>query len=470
MGAFTGTLNSNEIFSSLYNLIISQQVFADNVKGTYGDIMEMSRVDGSLYGDTKLYYATDALKSSAWGNDSEASNLLSLARPAAPSCQAITLNVFRKIALTVDYYLSKRAWSTEAAFSQFTSVMLGWMRETKKIYDTTTFNAFLGTDYTEIGKQSVMVSYPTGDTLEESARLTAQNIAKAVADIIADMKDINRKYNDYQYLRSYTTDELMVIWNIDWVNKFTKLDIPTIFHKEIFGSDPFKYQLPARYFGTVNTVSKTTSDADTRLLKESDYGLSGHGFAGDAPGSGISLVTGGAITVPSYQVNPNAVCKIIHKNSLPYMSAFEVGTSFFNPLSLTENHYLIWGHNTLEHLKNYPMVSVNAQKGIDLNFDGLKVEATEGVAIGDIKLEQFIKNVPASGTLGFTVSGLPSGVTYTSGTKTISGTPATGLGGSKGHYRVTVTATITPGIGSNITYLPANTDTATFIIDVAAAS
>ena len=32
MGAFNGTLKSNEIFAGLYNMIISQQVFTDKVK------------------------------------------------------------------------------------------------------------------------------------------------------------------------------------------------------------------------------------------------------------------------------------------------------------------------------------------------------------------------------------------------------------------------------------------------------
>ena len=64
MGAFNGTLNSNEIFAGLYNMIISQQVFADNIKGTKSDLVDMAKVDGSMYGDTKLYYATDALTSS----------------------------------------------------------------------------------------------------------------------------------------------------------------------------------------------------------------------------------------------------------------------------------------------------------------------------------------------------------------------------------------------------------------------
>ena len=102
------TLNSNEIFGSIANMIISQEVFADNL-GKHQTLVDEARVDGGLYGDKKLYYATDVLKSHAWGNDAEAANLLSLDRPADPSVQDITLDKFRQIRLTVDNYLSKRA-------------------------------------------------------------------------------------------------------------------------------------------------------------------------------------------------------------------------------------------------------------------------------------------------------------------------------------------------------------------------
>ena len=123
MATFNGTLRSNEIFTALYNMIISQEVFADNIKGS--DLVDQARVDGGLYGDTKLYYSTDALASAAWGNDAEAANLLDIARPKAPECQAIVLDTFRQISLTVDNYLSKRAWADEGSFSSFNSVMLG---------------------------------------------------------------------------------------------------------------------------------------------------------------------------------------------------------------------------------------------------------------------------------------------------------------------------------------------------------
>jgi hypothetical protein len=141
---FNGQLTHNEIFNAIYNMIISQQVFADNIYETKSTLADMSRVDGTLYGDTKLYYDTDVLKSNPWGGDLEAPNLLALDRPADPECQAIYLDVFRQIRVTVDYYLSKRAWKDEGAFAQFNSVTLGWLRETKKVYDQTTYNTFIG--------------------------------------------------------------------------------------------------------------------------------------------------------------------------------------------------------------------------------------------------------------------------------------------------------------------------------------
>ena len=118
------TLTANEIYETLANMIISQEVFADNI-GKNQTLVDKARVDGGLYGDTKLYYATDVLYSSAWGNDAEAANLLALDRAEDPEVQAIKLDVFRQIRLTVDSYLTKRAFSDEGTFASFNGVMLG---------------------------------------------------------------------------------------------------------------------------------------------------------------------------------------------------------------------------------------------------------------------------------------------------------------------------------------------------------
>ena len=261
------TLNSNEIFGSIANMIISQEVFADNL-GKHQALVDKARVDGSLFGDKKLYYATDVLKSHAWGNDSEAANLLSLDRPADPKVQDITLNIFRQIRLTVDNYLSKRAWSTEGAFSQFNAVMLGWMRETKRVYDGTLYNVFIGTTQSSIGGQMVSVDLGTGSghplynlSGVEKEQMEAMLIAQALADLMIAMGDYSRDFNDYGFLRSYGEEAIKVIWNAKYVNKIRKVDLPTIFHKEGL-VDKFEEEvLPARYFGTVITAANKSSYA-----------------------------------------------------------------------------------------------------------------------------------------------------------------------------------------------------------------
>ena len=376
MANYSGQLNQNEIFSALYNMIISQQVFADNIYDTKSTLADMSRVDGTLYGDTKLYYSTDVLKSFAWTNDAEAQNLLKLHRPEAPEVQAITIDTFRMIPITVDNYLSKRAFSTEGAFSAFNSQMLGWMRDTKRVYDATLFNSFVGTHTAGTandGKQNLTITLPASPdgvddyNTEAYNRLVAQAIATEMADLIVNLEDVSRDYNDYGNLRSYNVNDLVFVWNSEWVNKIKKLDLPTIFHKDGLIDKFAQHTLPARYFGNVNTSGGTTPATNTtiRSLIEKDYNTvepnqvgydaSKHVFCGDLLPDNTAYGAN-----ETYTEDDSVVFKVYHKNSIPFMTAFETGTEFFNPRSLTSTHYLIWGYNSLESIKNYPFITAKA--------------------------------------------------------------------------------------------------------------
>ena len=397
MPNFNGSLRSNEIFSAIYNMIISQRVFADNIKGSYSQLVDMARVDGSLYGDQKLYYSTDVLESVPWTNDSEASNLLSLSRPAAPKVQAIVLDKFRQIKLTVDEYLSKRAWSSEGAFSDFNSVMLGWIRDTKRVYDSTLYNAFIGTDVTSTGKQTVSIDLGTGSghplynlSGVEKEQMEAMLIARGLADLMIEMQDVSRFYNDNEQLRSYEVGSLKVIWNSKFVNKIKKIDVPTIFHKEGLVDKFEEHVLPERFFGIVITSSNLSTysastpttnkpiDSDdgaytpgsnnangcVRSLVEKSVTVGGtvyHIFPGDELPAGATIIasTGQFLPGEVYFATSDVICKV-YEELPPIMSAFEVGTSFFNARSLTTNHYLTWGYNSLEHLKGKPCVTVKA--------------------------------------------------------------------------------------------------------------
>ena len=351
------TLTANEIYDTLANMIISQEVFADNL-GEHQTLVDKARVDGGLYGDTKLFYATDVLKSHVWGNDSEAANLLSLDRAADPEVQAIKLDKFRQIRLTVDNYMTKRAFADEGAFASFNSVMLGWLRETKRVYDGTLYNCFIGTAQSSTGKQIKSIDLGTGSghplyqlTGVEKEQMEAMLIAQGLADLFVEMGDYSRDFNDYQNLRSYAKEGIKLVWNAAFVNKIRKIDLPTIFHKDGL-VDKFEEEvLPARYFGIVITASNKSdyaaasptagkpidSDDDTyvpgvghangciRSMVEKDVTVSAtayHVFPGDEIPAGATIKASGNFELGEvYIEQADIICKVLVKLP-PYMSAF----------------------------------------------------------------------------------------------------------------------------------------------------
>lgn len=359
---FSGQLRTNTIYSAIFNMIISQRVFGDNIKGTNSKYVEEAREDLGLYGDTALYYSADILKSRDWLNDAEAPKLLEIERPEPPKCQAITIDTFRIIKVTLDNYLSKQAWSTEGAFNQFNSVMESMLSSTKRVYDSSLFNTYIGVHETDIGKQKVNITLPkapaasaTQQEVEAYNRISAQTIAKKLADIFDELEDPNRDYNDYGFMRSYDKSDFRVVWNSDYLNKITKVDLPNLFHKDIYDG-LLSDKLPAKYFGTINTSTGTTQETNTtvRSLIETDYG-SVHVFPGELLPGNVAYQAN-----TTYTVDSTIACKIYKKGSVPYLSGFSVATSFYNPQSLTDTRMLIFGHNTLQHLYNYPFITVRA--------------------------------------------------------------------------------------------------------------
>lgn len=364
MADFNGTLNSNEIFAALFNMIISQEVFADNIARTNSALVDLCRVDGGLYGDTKLYYATDVLPVHPWKGDTEAQYLLAVDRPEEPQCQSIVISEFNQIRCTLDNYLTKRAWIGEGAFSRFNEVARGWLGDSKRIYDASVVNTAIGTETTRTGNQYHKVIVGTepgnGETEKESYnRMKAQKIATAIADIMDGVEDYGRLYNDYQFMRSFYRDDMVVVWNAAAANKIRIMDLPTIFHTDKATAEKFmQYKLPARFFGDLKTAAGTSSgEVRAAVSKEFEKqdGTKQFVFAGDLIPNGYKYAKNEA-----YAENANIVCKIMHKRSMPYMSAFEVGTDFFNSRSLTTNSYVTFGNSNPSgnHLANYPFITV----------------------------------------------------------------------------------------------------------------
>ena len=104
------TLNQNKITAALFNMIISQQIFDSKVAST--ELADRFRVDGTLFGDTKLYHSFDIGSPEDWLDDQEAPNLLALNRNKSGKTQSITMGVYKMISITIDQYLSKQAFPT----------------------------------------------------------------------------------------------------------------------------------------------------------------------------------------------------------------------------------------------------------------------------------------------------------------------------------------------------------------------
>lgn len=349
--AFNGQLKQNEALGSLYNMIISIQTFADNLKGgVNGTLAEESTVEGGPIGATKIYTSVNVPGTVAWTGDAEAANLLQNHRPEDPDEQAVDIDQFRMVAITVDKFLTKRAFATEGAFTQFNAVVLGTMQEAAKAYKATTFNTYIGTTKSAETAQNIEI------TLGASDEANAMTVAAELAKLFVELSDISRDYNDLKFYRSYAKKDLRVVWNADYVANIRKQGLPTIFHSEGLVDEFAKYVLPAKYFGTINTSGGTAPSANASIRAAKELTIGGvHYFAGE-------LLAGGAVygANETYTQDSSIICKIVAKDSVPYMTGFKVGTEFFNPKSLTQNHYLIWSHNTLEYLKNRPFITVKA--------------------------------------------------------------------------------------------------------------
>lgn len=386
------TLNQNIITAALFNMIISQQVFDNKVAST--ELADRFRVDGTLYGDTKLYHSFDIGSPEDWLNDEEASNLLALNRNKSGKTQTITMGIYKIISITTDQYLSKQAFMGEGTFAEYTSFLTGSLRKIKRVYDRSLINSKIGTLTPSTERCNIEITTPKGATIEETNRLEAQTIAAELCVLKADLEDNNRDFNALNYLRSYSSNELIAVWNVKKHAKLTKLDLPTIFHKDINAGGGFtEYDLPEKWFGKPATADLTleTSASETvtnrisisgwydvasgteieLVQKPSDNAV--FLWAGDAvPYKGQQYtdyvrnkqVTVTATTLPQeyyYVVDNSIAFVLVHSSALPFMSGFETGTEFWNARSLTNNHYLIFGHNNLEFLEEYPRIVVRVK-------------------------------------------------------------------------------------------------------------
>ena len=369
MGSFTGTLNVNEFYSGLFNAYKLIATFADGLDGLDNTLAERFKMEGGAYHDKSVWSDTDILETREW--DPTDTNVLATEQKVKPVQQEIIVNQKRQIALTTDQYLTKRAWAEPGAFEQFNSIVQAQVGNTQKVYEQRLVNTSTGTIEAKMpngkgSKQAQTVVIPTGTTEELRVRL----IGRKIANIFVDVEDSTRDYNDYGFMKAYKKESMLIVWNAAYLNEFKYVDLPTIFHKD--GIIEFTgVQLPGRYFGRsvlssdigegkiIGAIGAYDSTKGTiRAKKEFTYNQV-HYFPGDALATnGTYISVSGLEASNVYIEDPTIICKIMHKDSIKYLSGFETSTEFWNPKNLTSNRYLTWIYADPDYLRNYPLITL----------------------------------------------------------------------------------------------------------------
>lgn len=405
-GKFSGSLNSNEFLSGLYNAYGLVYTYGNNLGGRGDSLAERFKADGGQYRDQLVYTDVDVLYSRIW--DKNDTNVLATENKGMYTQQYITIDSFRQIGLTVDAFLTKRAWMDAGKYDEFRSVILKQISDTKQVYEDTLVDTFVGVHKSGAAAANITITMPTNDDPEKQNRLRAMEVFKTIGDTFNSLADYNRSFNENSYLKRFGMDDCMLVFSDKYANEFRYVDTPTVFHKDdLLAKGKI---LNRKYFGTPITSATTTADGNTHRAVENmiitvsataSSTKSGYKYAAPAAGNNRAiqvfpgdllpeatpLTTGDAAytaNVSVYFANPvgaaatkaftasvctsanayaedgKVICKIIHKDAVKYLSSITTQTEFVNGKNHTQNMYLTWGYSYPAALKGYPFITVAA--------------------------------------------------------------------------------------------------------------
>ena len=386
MAAFTGSLNTNEMYNSIYNMLRLAYIYANNLSGLDDSLANKYRTDGGQYSDQSIYTDMDIIYSRVW--DPDDTNVLAPEAVVKPVQQTIVTDKFRQIGLYTDEYLSKRAWMDAAKYDEFRSVVQKQVSDTKKVFEQKLVDTFVG-GVQNGGAQDVTLTLPTDSDAEAQNRLQAQAIATKTGDLFVELGDSTDKYNKNGFTKSFKPEDFDIIWNSKYYNKMLFTDLTTIFHNDNLLKKG--HIMPTRYFNTFALSGKTTADGTTVISRREyfipvdnsgAYAAVGpnvkHVFPGDILPNKTPVQSTGADTFANITttingksrtvkvctsafaavLQPKVICKLVHKDAIKYMSSFETGTEFWNPKNLSTNRYLTWAYAEPETLDGYPIITL----------------------------------------------------------------------------------------------------------------
>lgn len=378
MAKFNGSLGQNKItFSSvtgaLYNMIISQRFESKNIGSAMLKMYKDKIQDVGLYGDRILDYQTERLDVYDLVPDStEACNVLKTFRPLPPHCEEMVVDTIKQIPVTLSAYVLKQGFSDERTYGTYIAIMEGWLQDTKELYLAKAYNAFVGR--TKVADTSFSIDFaaiikhePT-TTIDEEAynRLQAQYIAKWVKDTLDAMcLDATTEWNEMSVERAYDYDDFDIIFNVDYLNKITSVDINSLFHQD----DTLKtltknvIRLPGRYFGDLveaGTTTEVKATAQSHIFVEpATINNVRYNIGAYVPSGTVIRTAAGVLNYQAQAVDTYQICKIVHKKAAPILTGFEVSTEFVNGRNLnSRNMYLSFMYSHFDRFTAYPWVSL----------------------------------------------------------------------------------------------------------------
>lgn len=394
---FEGSLNSNEFISALYNAYALVYTYSDNLSGGNEGLADKFKQDGGQYRDQSVYTDVDVLFSRAW--DSDDANVLQPEFRGLVKQEMIVLDRSRQIGLTLDSFLTKRAWQNEGNYDTFRSVLMSQIQKTRQAFEDTLINTYVGIAEANGQKvNSVTITMPTDTDVEKQNRLRAMETFKTIGNTFNNLADYSRNYNVNGFLKKFSKDDFILVFNDLYASEFRYVDTPTIFHKDDLLANGII--LNHRYFGKAKG-SETTADGVTHRATDEclirvtagKYDATSTGCIRVLPGDLIpegtpiadgyahmyndSFETVATITAVDltatdktlknvkvctkcrcYVEDPKIICKLIHKSAIKYLSGISVGTEFVNGKNHTQNHYFTWMYAEPRMLRGYPIVTI----------------------------------------------------------------------------------------------------------------
>lgn len=354
--AFTGQLNSNEIYNALFNIrILFQKIVPQSVRRD--EIVSLLDKSTGMYGDTGILQGMDIQGTYEFGMDAEAPKLLAINRNKTQKVEKYTIANWRQTDVTNDAYISKRAFLDEGTFAMFNGYLVQTLSKAMDAFESGWVKTGIGT-YSNADLE-IEVEMPAADGTEATARIRAAKLREAILNLKDDMADNQRKYNSYGFYSSYDWNDFTPVFNSKYINEINALALYSTFNPEFIREASGERRWTPKWFGNVINQSGNAPASNSTVYSLIEINSDGTDnfpltaqqitagtyrlFPGDLLPSNFAYAENTA-----YSVDAMVIGKIFAPEYVYYMTGYEQGESFYNPRSATTNHYLRKGYSPVQ--------------------------------------------------------------------------------------------------------------------------